>query len=140
MALKDLKLKELRELYPDISARSKDEFLKEVAKAQEVEFEVVKPEIDEPESEMDIVDYLELQAPTKEKILIKCADSNEADNLFAVLQFELFPKLSEKGMSVVASSARRDMSLNGTCYVRVTCVRNYPVHKGLVKYTQFKEV
>lgn len=140
--LGDLKLKQLRELFPEIKARAKEEFLRELAEAQEVDYEEIIEEpviITESEEELDIVDYVLQNAKSNKKILIRAESSMEADNIFAVLQFEAFPKLEEAGILLVASTPRRDMSLNGTCYIRITCKNNYELVKGLYKFTDFKE-
>lgn len=154
--LTTLKLKELRVLYPTIKAVSKEEFLRELAEqeaAKEIvvtaEVVVVPPKPAEPvvteiaeanEPELDIVDFIYAHAKSRDKILIELPDSMEADNAFAILQEELFPKLQADGLMLVASSVRRDMSINGTCYVRLTCKKNFSWVVKTVKFNIIKTI
>lgn len=136
--LKELQLKELRELHPNISARSREEFLNKLANEQEVvDLEEVKPK---ENNEEDIVDFLYSKSKSRDKILIEFPTSMDADNAFAIVQFELFPKLEADGITVSASSHRRDMHLNGTCYARLTCTKNFNLVKGLTKFNVIKEL
>ena len=135
--LSKLSLAELRELYPDIKATSKKRFIELVDESLEVE-EVIE-EVAVEESKEDLVDYLYSEARGKKKILIEFESSMDADDAFTMLQFELFPKLNEEGILVAASSTRRDMSLNGTCYVRLACKSNYALVKTLSKFNTFKQ-
>jgi len=182
MVLKDLKLSQLRELFPDIKARSKDEFLNELAIVQEVDYETISNEevvevenepkklseltADEPiinleleqkalenmkiaddygkskglVSEEGVITAIVESIETRKKILVKCSDSVEADNMFEITRVELFPLLEKRGISILASSPRRDMSINGTLYVRYACKTNYNLVKTLAKFDTFLEL
>jgi len=41
---------------------------------------------------------------------------------------------------LMASSSRRDMHVNGTCYIRLVCQSNYDHIKRLIAYNTFKTV
>lgn len=141
--LSKLSLKELRELYPDVKATSKKVFVELVEGSVEdieVEVEDVSVEVAEEAVKDDIVEYIYSQALSNKKILIELETSMDADEAFAVLQFELFPKLNKENIMVVASSSRRDMSINGSCYVRLVCKNNFALVKTLARFDTFKEV
>ena len=133
--LNELSLKELRELYPDIKSTSKANFLAQIEEPiNEVVEEPVKLTYD------NLLEYVAGKINTREKILIKCEDSLTADDVFLNFQYKFFPLLNKKGISVLASSSRRDMHINGTLYVRLACKNNYEHVKGMLPYTTFEEL
>ena len=152
--MQELSLSELREIYPDIKATSKKKFLELVAEQEEV----VVEEILEKEEEVavavvsisvsnsseltwyNIVDYIVGESKSNKKILIKTESSFDADFLFQHLKEKLFPVLEESNTMLMASSTRRDMHINGSCYVRLVCQANYTHIKRLIAYNTFKEV
>jgi len=148
--MKDLTLSELRGKYPKIKATSKSRFIELVN-----QLEVVGEEIEAPVEEVKavgvvladdeltwktIVDYIISESKSNKKILIRTDSSFDADFLFGHLKEKLFPVLEEKGTMVMASSTRRDMHLNGTCYCRLVCQANYDHIKRLIAYNEFKTV
>ena len=150
--MQELSLSELREIYPDIKATSKKRFLELVAEQEEVVIEEVIEEVVEevvvsvPVSDSDeltwynIVDYIVRESKSNKKILIKTESSFDADFLFQHLKEKLFPILEENNTVLMASSTRRDMHMNGSCYVRLVCVANYTHIKRLIAYNTFKTV
>ena len=150
----ELTLSELRELYPEIKATSKVRFLELVNEIEVSDIEVVEEVLmpdeikDYVEAEFSgdeieegkLLEYIASQIMTRNKILIKCEDSTTADDYFLQCQYGLFPKLNDKGISVLASSTRRDMSLNGTCYVRLVCAKTHAHLKQLMVYNVFKTI
>ena len=138
--LKGLKLKELRKLYPAIKARSVDEFLTELAEAQELEGEIVVEVDGEVDPSERVLNFIVENIKSNKKILVKTPTTMDADNLFAITQFELFPALEKRGISIVASSSRRDMSINGTLYVRYSCQSNHALVSTLTKFTDFLDL
>ena len=148
--LEDFKLSELREMYPNIKDTSKKGFIEQVRAiliaSPHTEEEVI-PVVEETakldDNQIPVEDLLLFIAenvPTRNKILLKAEDSLTADELFLHCQYKLFPKLNEKGISVMASSSSRDMHLNGTCYVRIACSRTFDHLKSLMVYNVFKEL
>jgi len=141
--MKELSLKELRDFYPNIKATSKVDFISQV---EAIEAELFAEEVVVVEENKDtikqdeLLEYIATQMNTQNKILIKCEDSLTADDLFLVCQYELFPRLNERKISVLASSTRRDMSLNGTCYIRICCKKNFDHLKRLMIYNTYKEI
>lgn len=146
--LEDFKLSELREMYPNIKDTSKSGFIEQVEK-----IESVTAPIEEVKEVVDVLDfsgddikaedfllYIASQIKTRNKILIKAADSLLADELFTQCQYKLFPKLNEKGISVMASSTRRDMHLNGTLYLRIAEANTFNHLKTLTVYNKFKNI
>jgi len=147
--LNKLTLKALKKMYPSISARSKDDMLDKIAKAMEVvEEEIIeskndKTAYDPNNSELtwyNIEDFIFSVCNSSEKFLIKTPTSLEADLMFSRLNQEVFTKLIEKGISVMASSTRRDMHLNGKCYIRLVCHTNFEHVRGFINYTKFKQL
>jgi len=128
--LNELSLKELRELYPDIKSTSKANFIFQVEERVEKPFTL---------NHENLLEYIASKINTREKILIKCEDSLTADELFYNCQYRFFPKLNEKGITVLASDRRRDMHINGTLYVRFSCKNLYEHVKKLINYTTFEE-
>ena len=65
---------------------------------------------------------------------------NEAEfnSRFTLLHRKL--KLESNGTMLMASSTRRDMHMNGSCYVRLVCQANYTHIKRLIAYNTFKSV
>ena len=151
--MQELSLSELREIYPDIKATSKKKFLELVAEQEEV---VVEEILEKEEEEVavvslsvsnsseltwyNIVDYIVGESKSNKKILIKTESSFDADFLFQHLKEKLFPVLEESNTMLMASSTRRDMHINGSCYVRLVCQANYTHIKRLIAYNTFKEV
>lgn len=150
--MQELSLSELREIYPDIKATSKKKFLELVAEQEEVVVEEILEEEEEVavvslsvfnSSELtwyNIVDYIVGESKSNKKILIKTESSFDADFLFQHLKEKLFPVLEESNTMLMASSTRRDMHINGSCYVRLVCQANYKHIKRLIAYNTFKEV
>lgn len=143
--MKELSLKELRKLYPNIKDNSKEGFLAKVdaLEAEVIETEVVAEEVVAEavtEEKVDLVKYLLDNAKSKKKVLVQLETSLDADEAFLTLRYELFPVLNKEGISVVASESRRDISINGSFYVRLSCKKNFNHFKGLVKYTDFKQI
>lgn len=152
--LKDLKLSELRELYPNLVANSKDKMIALIEKELESENVWVNPELkdggenvikkekvnDDNLSVVELISFLEVIAKTNNKALIKCQSSMDADAIYTMLVDELLPTLNEDGINVVSSSSRRDFHINGTCYVRLVCKNNHSHMAQLIKYNVFKEV
>jgi len=141
MALKDLSLKELRKQYPGIKANSKKKFL---AKIEELDDVILQP-LEEGEDEVspfdnELLDFLYENAKSRKKILVDFPTSMDADDAFAIVQFELFPLLNEDDVLVKADSRRRDFHMNGTCYCRLVCQTNYDHIRGMMKYDTFKTV
>ncbi len=152
--MKELSLSELRKAYPGIKATSKKRFLELVNELNEVEVEKVEEvvleekviEVKTQESYSDkltwrnIVDYIISESKSNKKILVKTESSFDADFLFQHLKEKLFPLLEEQNLMLMASSSRRDMHINGTCYLRLVCQANYDHIKRLIAYNTFKEV
>ena len=135
--MQELSLSELREIYPDIKATSRKRFLELVA--EEIVVEV--PKLNEDElTWYTIVDYIVGESKSNKKILIKTESSFDADFLFQHLKEKLFPVLESNGTMLMASSTRRDMHMNGSCYVRLVCQANYTHIKRLIAYNTFKSV
>ena len=141
MELSDFKLSELREMYPNLKATSKKKMIEliELALAEDVTVSEVEF-VGDTVREEDLEFYIETLVDKREKVIITCENSQEADNLFYILQYDLFPLLEKKGVTVMASSTRRDIHLNGTCYIRLVCKNNFEHLKGLTKYTVIKEI
>tara|TARA_R110000822_G_scaffold91697_1_gene211259 strand:+ start:1336 stop:1803 length:468 start_codon:yes stop_codon:yes gene_type:complete len=153
--MQELSLSELREIYPEIKATSKSKFLQLVAE-QEQESIVLELNVEgnielyeEPTKEVgysdelnwqNIVEYIISESKSNKKILIKTESSFDSDFLFQHLKQKLFPLLEENGLMLMASSTRRDMHINGTCYVRLSCQANYAHIKRLIAYNTFKSV
>lgn len=144
--MEDLTLSELRDLYPEIKATSKKKFMELVAETLEVVEsiepieEVVLKEVTDELTWYNIVEYITSQAKSNKKILIKTESSFDADFLFQHLKEKLFPLLEESGTVLMASSTRRDMHINGSCYVRLVCQANYTHIKRLIAYNTFKDI
>jgi len=141
--MEELSLSELRKVYPGIKATSKKKFLELVAEQQEVIVEEVKEVVVSNTDELtwyNIVDYILSESKSSKKILIKTESSFDADFLFQHLKEKLFPLLEEKDIMLMASSSRRDMHVNGTCYIRLVCQSNYDHIKRLIAYNTFKTV
>lgn len=144
--MEDLTLSELRDLYPEIKATSKKKFMELVAETLEVVEsiepieEVVLKEATDELTWYNIVEYITSQAKSNKKILIKTESSFDADFLFQHLKEKLFPLLEESGTVLMASSTRRDMHINGSCYVRLVCQANYTHIKRLIAYNTFKDI
>ena len=147
--MQELSLSELREIYPDIKATSKKRFLELVAEQEEVVAEEIVVEeivVEVPKLNSDeltwynIVDYIVGESKSNKKILIKTESSFDADFLFQHLKEKLFPVLESNGTMLMASSTRRDMHMNGSCYVRLVCQANYTHIKRLIAYNTFKSV
>ena len=146
--MENLSLTELRELYPSITARSKEDFLKKVNELEINDIEVDDPiEIDSREIYVDgsdeltwynLPNFIFAECTGREKILIQTPSSIEADLLWTRINQEIIPQLNEKGINVMASSTRRDFHLNGTCYIRLVCKVNFEHIKRLINYTSFK--
>jgi hypothetical protein len=152
--LEDFTFAELKEMYPSIAAKTK----KALIEAIEVNVANIDSEIKESNSLLDklesdevivnenlltineVKEYLLENATSNKKILIKCESTLDADDSFLVIQHELFPVFNEMGLSVMASNKRRDMHLNGSCYVRLVCSRNHDHLMRLMKYTDFKDL
>lgn len=88
----------------------------------------------------NILNYIHSISTGKEKVLIECPTTMEADLIWARCKDELFPKLHKENISLMASSTRRDMHLNGTCYVRFVCHTNFAHLKTIFRYTTFKKL
>ena len=148
--MQELSLSELREIYPDIKATSKKKFLELVAEQEEVVVEEILEEevavVNVPVYNSDeltwynIVDYIVGESKSNKKILIKTESSFDADFLFQHLKEKLFPVLEDSDIMLMASSTRRDMHINGSCYVRLVCQANYTHIKRLIAYNTFKTV
>ena len=142
--MQELSLSELREIYPDIKATSKKRFLELVAEQEEVVAEEIVVEVPKLNSDeltwYNIVDYIVGESKSNKKILIKTESSFDADFLFQHLKEKLFPILEEDNTMLMASSTRRDMHMNGSCYVRLVCQANYTHIKRLIAYNTFKSV
>ena len=146
--MQELSLSELREIYPNIKATSKKRFLELVAEQEEVRVEEVVEEVEVKEVVLDsdeltwynIVDYIAGESKSYKKILIKTESSFDADFLFQHLKEKLFPILEEDNTMLMASSTRRDIHMNGSCYVRLVCQANYAHIKRLIAYNTFKTV
>ena len=141
--MEKLSLSELRKIYPGIKATSKKKFLELVEEQKEVIVEEVKEVVVSNTDELtwyNIVDYILSESKSSKKILIKTESSFDADFLFQHLKEKLFPLLEEKDIMLMASSSRRDMHVNGTCYIRLVCQSNYDHIKRLIAYNTFKTV
>lgn len=152
--LHDLSLKELREQFPEIKAISKSDFIAKVTSIEDEdvsEIETVHVVVEANETitvsdgsknllPRELTPYLKEMTKSNKKILIKLETSFDADFMFNHLKEDLFPALQKDGLTVMASSTRRDMHLNGTCYCRLVCQSNYNHVKTLIKYDTFKEV
>ena len=168
--MKELTLSELREIYPSIKATSKKRFLELVAEQQESVDDLAALEADGVENEYlasqknvndfkesksdkitqglntdeltwyNIVDYILSESKSNKKILIKTESTFDADFLFQHLKEKLFPVLEESNTVLMASSTRRDIHMNGSCYVRLVCQANYTHIKRLIAYNTFKTV
>ena len=142
--MQELSLSELREVYPDIKATSKKRFLELIAEQEELVVEEIAIEV--PKLNLDeltwynIVEYIVGESKSSKKILIKTESSFDADFLFQHLKEKLFPILEKKSIMLMASSTRRDMHINGSCYVRLVCQANYDHIKRLIAYNTFKSV
>lgn len=149
--MQEYKLSELRDMYPDIKATSKIRFI-ELVKEQEAssmevildeEKEVAVEEVKLGKDELTwktIIDYIVSESKSTKKILIKVDTSFDADFLFNYFKEKLFPILEANGTMLMASSTRRDMHINGSCYCRLVCKNNYEHKKRLIAYNTFKTV
>jgi hypothetical protein len=137
--MQELSLSELREYYPGIKATSRKRFLELVAEQEEVLVKVSVSNSDEL-TWYNIVEYIVGESKSNKKILIKTESSFDADFLFQHLKEKLFPVLEEDNVMLMASSTRRDMHINGSCYVRLVCQANYDHIKRLIAYNTFKSV
>ena len=79
-------------------------------------------------------------AKSNKKVIIECKNKKAVDALYYALSFGMFPILNEKDISVMSSSTRRDMHLNGSCYIRLVCHTNFDHLKRLINYDTIKEV
>jgi hypothetical protein len=143
--MKDLSLQELRGLYPEIKATSKKRFIELVNESNKSdETEVTKaPERVLADNELtwyNIVEYILSVAESTKKILIKTDSTFDADFLFQHLKEKLFPELEKQDTMLMASSTRRDMHINGTCYVRLVCQANHDHVGRLIAYNTHKTV
>jgi hypothetical protein len=165
-ALEDYTFAELKVMYPNFITKTKKELISivqanleeidakikadnllaeqlEYAKTLEVDLsQDVLEEDDENENLTwyTIVDYIKSEAKGYKKILITCPSAMEADLLMTRFNSDLFPQLNEEGISVMSSSTRRDMHLNGTCYIRLVCIANSAHIARLMRYTEFKNL
>ena len=149
MKLNELSLNELRNLYPNISARSKEDMLNRIAESIEiVEEEIIeykkeiKPYVegDEDITWANIKQFVMTECKSNKKILVRTPSSIEADLIWRMINDEVFPKLNAQEVNIMASSTRRDMHLNGTCYIRFCCQAMFDTLKGFIRYTDFKDV
>lgn len=142
--MQKLSLSELRDIYPEIKATSKKKFLELIAEQEEVVVEEIVVELPKLNSDeltwYNIVDYIMSESKSNKKILIKTESSFDADFLFQHLKEKLFPLLEDDNTVLMASSTRRDMHMNGSCYLRLVCQANYTHIKGLIAYNTFKTV
>jgi len=164
--LSELTFTELKALYPELTARSKSGLLEQIADAQLVSyFEVVVPDntteflekeeivdvvSDDKTTEFDdksetytwynILNYIKSVSKSSKKILIECPTTMEADLIWSRCKDELFPVLNKEEISLMASSTRRDMHLNGTCYLRFVCHTNFAHLKSIFRYDTFKKL
>lgn len=163
MDLKTKSFTELKRMYPDISARSKKSILEKIDA-----LEVLKPVADKLDvNQIDLIDVIQVvekedrtkfneesgiltwyniekwlfaNCKSNKKILIKTPTSIEADLMWSRINSEIFPKFNQQEIRVMASSTRRDMHLNGTCYIRFVCHTNFDHIKRLIAYTDYKEL
>jgi hypothetical protein len=148
--MEELTFTELKELYPTLSARSKVDLLVKIEAlneidviADEVEVEVVvdKKVYDAKSGSLtwyNIEQFIMTECKGRKKILVETPTTIEADFIWARINSEIFPKLNNQEISIMASSTRRDMHLNGTCYIRFVCHTNFDHLKRLMAYTDFK--
>lgn len=87
-----------------------------------------------------LLEFIASQILTRNKVLVKCVDSNTADEYLIQCQYKLFPLLNDKGISVLVNSSRRDLHLNGTCYLRFAAAKDYDHLKQLMIYNTFKTI
>lgn len=159
--LENKSLAELRILYPTLKAASKAVMLEKIQALNEIEIvaEQLSISTDEVSAVIDelsevnkstydkdsniltwynIEEFIFEECRSSKKFLIETPTAIEADLMWARLNEEVFPKLNEENVNVMASSSRRDMHLNGTCYIRLVCHTNFNHIKGLLPYTDFK--
>ena len=139
---------ELRELYPNIKATSKKDFIAKVNE-QVNDIEVIDEEVVEVDKSVydaesgdltwyNTESFIMQECRGNKKILVKTPTTIEADLIWARISQEIFPKLHDQDVQIMASSTRRDMHLNGTCYIRFVCHTNYEHIKRILPYTHFK--
>ena len=141
----DLTLAELREKYPEISARSKSDFLKKIELLEDAEENIADSFSSEEVLDLDapfithstLEEYIRTVMLTRKKILIQCINSIEADAIFRKLTDEVFQKL---GVSVAINTSRRDISMNGSCYMRFVCQTNHDLVKRTFNFTDLKDL
>lgn len=147
LKLEELTLAELRNKYPNISARSKESMLSKIADTLDVisddieESKVDKTDYDDESGLLtwySIEKFIMKECRGVKKILIETPTSIEADLMWSRINSEIFPKLNSQEITVMASSTRRDMHLNGTCYIRLVCHTNFDHIKRLIPYTDYK--
>lgn len=137
----DLTLAELREKYPTISARSKSDFLNKIELEANIEDSVSSKEVLDLDAPFvtysTLEEYIRAVMLTRKKILVQCVNHTEADAIFRKLTDTVFPNL---GVSVAINTARRDVSINGTCYMRFVCQTNYDLVQRTFNFTDFKDL
>jgi len=86
----------------------------------------------------NVVAYIESIAESHKKIIIKCENRAEVEDIFAYLTYEGIQRLAKRGVTSQASTTRFDLHLNGKTYVRFVCEKMFKHYKGLMNYTDVK--
>ncbi len=149
-----MKLKELRELHPDIKATSVARFLEileeqaEISKIepsvqvdledmiQEVETEDILEELVNLDVDdiplKDIISILKGSRNVRSKFLIHVKSSDEKPIIFKVIAEELAKVAG--GVRMIAKTGAYDIHFGGVMYVKLTCPRRLEMHSKGRRY------
>lgn len=139
--LKDLKLSELRELYPDIKAASVAKFIEKVEALKDNDNTPTVGEVsgvDDNDGSTSVEDAIKIvsdSARGRKKILLVTEDKVDADDLILTIQNEVFPELEKKEVLISLNTRMRYMHLNGSCFVRVSCKNRYKAVETTASFT-----
>ena len=149
--LLDLKMGELRELYPDIKDNKKSDFVDKVmeqraANAGSVEiiveespvvvedavtegfYEVVEEDEEEDDDEeMDALKLILENCCKPVKILIIAESCSKKDELYSELATALIEHMESKEKSIMTNKGSNEIHLDGKTFVKVSCPLRYPV-------------
>ena len=134
--LRDLKLSELREKYPDLRATSKKKFLEQV---EELYFKenVSTKDKDELTYE-ECISHVWDNRLGIDKTLFIAKHRREADQLFYNIFFEVEEKAQKAGITLMVNESMRTIHLNGSYFMRVTRERYQGAAKSMHRFTEFK--
>lgn len=139
--LLELKMGELREMYPHIKDNKKSDFVDKIMEAREAteildpieeeaieevieEEEALEDEVvaaDQPVSYEDAEKAVVARCCKKVKILLVARNSESKDKLFEDLSRVLVAKVEAKKKSVMTNRGSNEIHLDGKTFVKVTC-------------------